>query len=197
MRVKALQDRCVTKEGVITEVKKHNTNLMNEQDQYKEALHSLNGELKETKEKFEEAGRQKEMLQGELSTLHEQVEKVGADVVKGFKASQSFINSCAEYYGTGFEDCLKQVVFSYPALDLSRITMDDPMPSTLAGDTIVGESDDSIESDFPPKDDGIVLAQPAGDPPVTTSKPSIELLDMENPPARDKNDKTLSDAPAT
>ena len=146
---------------------------------------------------MEEAGRQKEKLQGELSTLREQVEKVGADVVKGFKASQSFINSCAEYYGTGFEDCLKQVVSAYPDLDLSRITMDDPMPSTLAGDTIVGESDDSIESDFPPKDDGIVLAQPAGDPPVTTSKPSIELLDMENPPARDKDDKTLSDAPAT
>ena len=32
MRVKALQDRCVAQEGVITRVRKHNTNLKNEQE---------------------------------------------------------------------------------------------------------------------------------------------------------------------
>ena len=71
VRVKALRDRCIAKEGVIILVRKHNTNLLNEQEQYKDALYTLNSELKETKEKLEEAGHQKETLQGELSTLHE------------------------------------------------------------------------------------------------------------------------------
>ena len=66
---------------------------------------------------------------------------------------------------------------SYPDLDLFGITMDDPMPSTPAGDTIMGESDDSTKSDLPPKDDGVVLAQPAVNTSVTTPNPSIELLD--------------------
>ena len=71
VRVKALQDRCIAKEGVVTLVRKRNTNLLNEQEQYKDALYTLNSELKETKEKLEEAGHPKETLQGELSTLHE------------------------------------------------------------------------------------------------------------------------------
>ena len=66
---------------------------------------------------------------------------------------------------------------SYLDLDLFGITMDDPMPSTPAGNTIVGESDDSTESDLPPKDDGVILAQPAVNTFVTTPNPSIELLD--------------------
>ena len=146
---------------------------------------------------MEEAGRQKEKLQGELSTLREQVEKAGVDTVMEFKTSQSFIDSYAEYYGTRFEDCLKQVTSSYLDLDLFRIIVDDPMPSTLASNTVVGESNDSTESDLPPKDNGVVLAQPTVDPPVTTSNPSIEFLDVENLFAQDKDDKTLNDAPAT
>ena len=71
------------------------------------------------------------------------------------------------------------------------------MSLTPNGDTVVGESDDSTESDLPPKDKGVVLAQPAANPPVTTSNLSIELLDVENPPAQDKDDKTLNDAPAS
>ncbi|KAL0001400.1 hypothetical protein SO802_015181 [Lithocarpus litseifolius] len=182
VHVKALQDRCVAKEGVVT------------REKYKEALRTLNGELKEVKEKLEEAGRQKETLQGDLSTLRGQVKKDGANVVKEFKESQSFIDSCAEYYGTGFEDCLKQVTSFYPDLDLSRITMDDPMPMTPAGDTFVGESDDSTESDLLPKDDSVILAQPTANPAVTTSHPSIKLVDVENPLAQDKGDKTFNDA---
>ena len=73
--------------------------------------------------------------------------------------------------------------------------MDDPMPSTPAGDTIVGESDDSTELDLPPKDDGVILAQPAANPTVTTSNLSIELVDVKNPPVQDKDDETLNDAP--
>ena len=195
MYVKALQDQCVAKKGVVTQVKKHNTNVMNKHEQYKEVLCTLHGELKETREKLEEAGRQKEKLQGELSTLRWQVERAGADAIAEFKASQSFIDSYAEYYGTRYEDRLKQVASSFPNLDLFGITIDDPMLSTPAGDTVVGESNDSTKSDLPPKDDGVVLAQPVANPPISTSNLSIELLDMENPPTQDKDDETLNDTP--
>ena len=57
VRVKALQDRCVAKEGVVTRVRKHNTNLMNEQGQYKDVVRTLNKELKEVREKLVEADR--------------------------------------------------------------------------------------------------------------------------------------------
>ena len=105
--VKALHDRCVAKEGVVTRVRKHNTNLLNEQKQYKEALRTLNAELKETREKLEGAGLWNKELEEGLTTLRQQVEKVGADAVQKFKASQSYVDSCANYYGTGFDDCLK------------------------------------------------------------------------------------------
>ena len=196
VRVKAIQDWYVAKEGVVTQVGKHNTNLMNKQKQYKDAVHILNGELKETRDKLEEVGHQKEKLQEELMTLRGQVEKAGADVVLEFKALQSFINSYAEYYGTGFEDYLKQVASAYPDLDLSGITMDDPMSMTLAGNTIVDESDDPTGLDPFPKDDGFVLAQPTANPPVSSSNPSIELLKIEDPHAQDKDAETLNDASA-
>ena len=77
---------------------------------------------------MEDEGRQKGNLEEELSTLCGQT--AGADIVWEFKASQSFIDSCAKYYGIGFEDYLKQVASAYPNLDLSEITMDDPMLST-------------------------------------------------------------------
>ena len=55
---------------------------------------------------MEEADRKKEMLQKELMTLREQVEKAGVVAITEFKASQSFIDSCADYHGTRFDDCL-------------------------------------------------------------------------------------------
>ena len=121
--------------------------------------------MKEVREKLEEEGRQKGKLEEELSTLRGQVKMAGANAVWKFKASQSFIDSYVEYYGIGFEDCLKQVASVYLNLDLFRIIMDDPMLSTPAGDIVVRESDDSTESDLPPKDDGVVLAQPVADRP--------------------------------
>ena len=107
MRVMALQDRCVAKEGVVTRVRKHNANLMNEQGQYKEVVRTLNQELKEVREKLEEADRQNDKLREEVTALGQRVQTAGADAVRDFKATQSFINSCAGYYGTGFDDCLK------------------------------------------------------------------------------------------
>ena len=100
-----------------------------------------------------------------------------------YKASQPFIDFCASYYGEGFEDCLKRVKSFYPHLYFSKVTMDDPLPSTPTGDTIQKETDDSIESN--PKDDSIVLAQPAMDAPVTPLVPSTEPLNVEDPLAQD------------
>jgi len=57
VRVKALQDRCVAKEEVVTRVRKSNKNLLDAQGQYKDSLHTLNSELKELKKKLEKAGR--------------------------------------------------------------------------------------------------------------------------------------------
>ena len=62
VRVKALQDRCIAKEGVVSRVRKHNATLMNEQRQYKEAMRTFNQEVKELKGKLEEADRQKQKL---------------------------------------------------------------------------------------------------------------------------------------
>ena len=73
MRVTALQHRCVAKEGVVSRVKKHNANLMNEQGQYKDAVRTLNQELKEVREKLEEAGRQNDKLKEEVTALGQRV----------------------------------------------------------------------------------------------------------------------------
>ena len=54
--VKALQDRCVPNEGVVTRVRKYNSNLLDQQKQYKEAFRTLNVKLKEMREKLERAG---------------------------------------------------------------------------------------------------------------------------------------------
>ena len=60
------------------------------------------------------------------------MERTRANAVTEFKASQPFIDSCAFYYGDGFKDFLKQVKSVYPHLDLSKVSMDDPIPSTPA-----------------------------------------------------------------
>ena len=158
---------------------------MNEQGQYKDAGRTLNNELKEVKGKLDEADHQKEKLQQEVTVLREKVETAGTDAIQEFKASQSFIDSCADYYGTGFDDCLKQVTSVFLELDLSGITMDD-------------EGDGSPESNPPPKDDGVVvLAQPTTNPPYTpvSNLPTV-LVDVENPESQ-KDDGNLADAFAT
>ena len=57
---------------------------MNEHGQYKEAVRTLN---KEVKGKLEEADRQKQKLQEEVAALREKVETVGIDAVQKFKTS--------------------------------------------------------------------------------------------------------------
>ena len=92
--MKALQDRSVAQEGVITRLRKCNRTLIDEQEQYKEALCTLNKEVKELREKLEEEGCQKKkeqeakaMVEKELMALLGQVETARAHAVKEFKAS--------------------------------------------------------------------------------------------------------------
>ena len=122
VRVKALQDRYVAKEGVVDHVRKHNATLMNEQGQYKEVMRTFNQEVKELKEKLEEADHQKQKLQEEVTALREKAETAGTNAVQKFKMLQLFIDSCVDYYDTGFDDCLKQVASAFPELYLSGIT---------------------------------------------------------------------------
>ena len=90
-----------------------------------------------------------------------QVETAGTDAVQKFKTTQSFIDSCADYYGTGFDDCLKQVASVYPELDLSGITMDASVPMTPTADTVADKDDEPLNLDFLLNDAGVILAQPA------------------------------------
>ena len=92
--MKALQDRGITKEGVITRLHKCIKNLTDKQEQYNGALHTLNQEVKELREKLEEKGCQKKKEQEAKATVEKelmaflgQVEKTRADAVAKFKAS--------------------------------------------------------------------------------------------------------------
>ena len=97
-----------------------------------------------------------------MTALCEQVETAKANAITKFRASQPFIDACAVYYGDKFDDCLNQVGSIYPNLDLSKITMDDLVPTTPAGGDIVREeTDDSTHTEQDPKDDSMVLVQPA------------------------------------
>ena len=144
--VKAFQDRCVAKEGVVGRVRKHNATLMNEQGQYKEAVRTLNKEVKVVKGKLEEANHQKQKLQEEVMALREKVEMAGIDAVQKFKMLQLFIDSCADYYNTGFDDCLKQVASAFLELDLLEITMDALEPTTPVGNVVTDDDDGSLKS---------------------------------------------------
>ena len=116
--------------------------------------------LIEETSRLEEAEKAKTNLVMELASLREQMERAEANAMVEFKASQPFIDSCAIYYGDGFEDCLKQVGFVYQDLDLSKVSLNDPLSRTLvANDTVNEESNDSthIEEQIP-INDGVVIA---------------------------------------
>ena len=164
--MKALQDRSVTQEGVINRLRKRNKTLTNEHEQYKGALRTLNKEVTALTEKLKEethlqekAQEAKANLETELMVLYEQVEIAKADAIAKFKASRPFIDAFAVYYGDEFEDCLKQVRSVYPNLDLSKVTMDNLLPTTPTnGDTISKETNDSTHTEQGSKDDSVVLA---------------------------------------
>ena len=143
---------------------------MNEQGQYKDAMRTFNKEVKELREKLVKVGFEKQKLQEEVTALQEKAETVGADAVQKFKMLQPFIDSCADYYGTGFDDCLKQVASTFPELDLSGISMDVLELVTPARDVATEDDDVILESQPSPlADGGVILTQPAGTPPAPVS----------------------------
>ena len=163
---------------------------MNEQGQYKEAVRTLNQEVKEPREKLVEAGSQKQKFQEEVTALQEKVETVGTDAVQKFKTSQSFIDSCADYYGTGFDDCLKQVASVFPELDLCGISMDAPELVTPARNVVTDDDDGIPESQPSPKiDGGVILAQPTITPPAPISKTPMLPIDADGAQSQ-KGDRT-------
>ena len=125
-----------------------------------------------------EANHQNDKLQEEVTDLGKKLQTAGADAIQDFKATQSFIDSYAEYYGTGFDDCLKQVASAFSKLDLSGITMDDR------------DDGSSLPNPTPEPDGSIVLAQPATNPSASNS-PTV-IVDVEDQQA----DGNPADAPA-
>ena len=143
-------------------------------------MRTFNKEVKELREKLVEAGSQKQKLQEEVTALQEKAETVGTDAVQKFKTSQSFIDSYADYYGTGFDDCLKQVGSAFPELDLSGISMDASELVTPARDIATEDDDVILESQPSPlADGGVVLAQPAVTPPAPVSKTPEPTVDAD------------------
>ena len=110
----------------------------------------------------------------------EKVETARTDTVQKFKASQLFIDSCANYYDTSFDDCLKQAASAFLELDLLEITMDALELTTSIGDIVTDDDDSSPKSQPSPKDDGItVLAQLAANPlPAPISKTPVVAVDV-------------------
>ena len=167
-------------------------------DQYKEVVRTLNKELTAVTEKLkqesifrEKAQEAQANLEVELTAICRQIETARANAITEFKASQPFIDACAVYYGDRFEDCLKHVGAVYLNLDLSKVTMDDPMPTTPAfGDTVSEETNDSTHTEQDLKDDGVVLVQLALEKPVTPLVPSAE-----DPFVHDAQNFTAQDAP--
>ena len=121
--------------------------------------------------------------------MREKAETAGTDAVQKFKTSQSFIDSCADYYSTGFDDCLKQVASTFPELDLSGISMDAPEPVTPARDIAIEDDDVVLESQpSPVVDGGVVQAQPATTPPASVSKSSDPTVDADGAPLQKGGD---------
>ena len=67
-------------------------------------------------------------------------------------------------------------------MDLSKVTIDNPLSSTLVRDIIFEGTDNSTESKEVPKDDSVVLAQPAANPLVNPLIPPLNAKDL---PAQD------------
>ena len=126
--------------------------------------------------------------------MREKVETARTDAVQKFKMSQSFIDSCADYYSTGFDDCLKQIASAFPELDLSEISMDALELVTPARNVVADDDYGIPESQPSPKVDGdIVLAQPAITSPAPVSKTPMVTVDADGTQSQ-KDGGTPADA---
>ena len=207
--MKMFQDRCVAQEGVISRLRERQEIQNKEQEQYKEVVRTLKKELMVVTEKLKEESRLQEKVQKakvtKLMALREQTKKAKVDTVE-FKASQSFIDACAIQYGESFDDYLKQVGSVYLDLDLSKISINDLVPETPAGDDTVSEETNGFtHTKHDLKDGGIVLSQPALEKPITPLVPSakdpptndaenLSTLDAQNPSIRDAENPSPQDA---
>ena len=112
--------------------------------------------------------------------MREKVETARTDAIQNFKTSQSFIDSCADYYSIGFNDYLKQVALAFLELDLSGISMDAPEPVTRTRNVVADDDDGIPKSQPPPKVDGsVILAQPVITPPAPVSKTLVVIVDAD------------------
>ena len=73
------------------------------------------------------------------------------------------------------------------------VSMDDLMLSSPAGNSIFKETDDSTQPERDPKNNGVVLVQPAVEKPVTPVISSTEAQVAENPPTQDVQDLPKDD----
>ena len=72
--------------------------------------------------------------------------------------------------------------------------MDNPLPSTPAGDTTFEEIDDSTQLEWDPKNDSVVLAQRAVETPITPLIPSTEAPQVaEKPPTQNLKEPSSKD----
>ena len=128
-----------------------------------------------------------------MSAMREKVETARTDAVQKFKMSQSFIDSCADYYGTGFDDCLKQIASAFSELDLSEISMDALELVTPARNVVADDDYGIPESQPSPKVNGdVVLAQPAITSPALVSKTLVLTIDADGTQSK-KDDGTPAD----
>lgn len=195
--MKTLQDRCVASEGVIRRFCKCQEIENKKQAQYLEAVCTLNQELTaktkalaEETQRLEEVEKAKTNLATELTAFHEQMEKARADAMVEFRISQPFFNACGVYYGDEFKDCLKQVKFAYPNLDLSQIVINDIISPTPRGDDtvndetidfahtvkkVVKQAEDVGIAQLAPNGPDIVVVLSAKNPATTDGLPAVNL----------------------
>lgn len=134
-------------------------------------------------------------LATEQAALRGQMEKAKVDAMVEFWTSQPYFDTCGAYYGDGFNDCLKQVGFVYPHLDLSKIAIDETVLQTLGRDDAANdETDDSVHTvEQRVKDDDLVLVQSAPKGPNAPIAPST--VDPLSEDGSTSVNPTLSDAP--
>ena len=71
--------------------------------------------------------------------------------------------------------------------------MDEPLPTTLAGDAIPEGADGATESEQDTQDDGIILAQPIVNPSIIPLTPLANPHVADDPSSQDAPDQTKGD----
>ncbi|KAK9999518.1 hypothetical protein SO802_019121 [Lithocarpus litseifolius] len=130
-----------------------------------------------------------EQYKGTLCTLNKEVvaliEKLKEEARLQEKAQEAKAN-----LETKLTTLCEQVRSVYPNLDLSKVTMDNPLSTTPAnGDIASEETNDFTHTEQGSKDDSVVLAQPSQGRPVTPL-----ILFAENPPLKDARNPSTQDA---